>query len=169
MKWSLYTERLIIRKVTKEDAGFFVILLNTPHWLKYIGNRHVTNVEEAEVYLSNGILKSYETSGYGFYLVENKEGVAIGTCGLVKRDFLEDVDIGFAFLPEFEGQGYGYESAMVIMKFAKDELKLPRLVAITTKDNFTSQHLLEKLGMKYEQDIVFPGEETPLLLFGIQL
>ncbi|MBX7225014.1 MAG: GNAT family N-acetyltransferase [Chitinophagales bacterium] len=169
MEWSLHTERLKIRKVTKEDAPFFVTLLNTPHWLKYIGNRNVHTVEDAEKYLDNGILKSYDTLRYGFYMVETKEGVRIGICGLVKRDFLDDVDIGFAFLPEFEGKGYGFESAMSVLNYTQKNLQMERLVAITTRDNYSSQHLLEKIGMKYEREIVFPGDDTPLMLFGMFL
>src|SRR5258706_8494910 len=102
MNFFIETERLILRQFIANDAGFIFKLLNSPDWLKYIGDRNIKSVQDAEAYLVNGPLKSYETNGYGLSLVSLKEnGVAIGACGLLKRDFLDHPDIDFAFLPGY--------------------------------------------------------------------
>lgn len=162
------TERLNICRLDLEDAPFILELLNTPSWLRFIGDRNVHSVEDARDYLAKGYLKSYETYGYGFYLVVLKEtGVPIGICGLIRRDFLDDADIGFALLPEYESKGYGYEAANAVLNYAIQELGMKRILAITDSKNIASQRLLEKLGLKYERMVAYPGEDEPLMLFCI--
>src|SRR5688500_9808222 len=122
-------------------------LVNEPSWLKYIGDRKVYTIEQAEQYLLKGTIHSFETNGFGFGIVIMKEsGNAIGMCGLVKRDFLDDIDLGFAFFPEYTTKGYAHEIAQATMQHASAILNIKRLVAITTKDNFPSIKLLGKLG-----------------------
>ena len=160
----LETDRLILREQTENDAPFVFELVNSPAWLKYIGERNVKSVEDARNYILNGAIKSYKQSGFGFYLVELKEGnVPVGISGLVKRDTLEHPDIGFAFLPEYEGKGYGSESASAVMKYARDVLKLGTIVAITTKDNTASIKLVEKIGLTFKEYVQMGDEE--LMLF----
>ncbi len=159
----LETERLIISHLTEEDAAFFNRLLNSPSWIKYIGDRKVQTDEDAAKYIREKIMPSYDLNGFGFYKVSLKDSTPIGICGLVKRDTLEDVDIGFAFLPEFEGKGYGYESAAEVLKFATNMLGLKRIVAITLEENTGSRKLLEKLGLRYERMIDQQGEELMLM------
>ena len=161
------TQRLIISKVTLKDAPFFVELMNTPSWLKFIGDRNIKTVEDAENNLKNGILNSYETSGYGFYKVTQKSdpNKPIGIAGLVKRKELEHTDIGFGFLPDFEGKGFGYESSMAIMQLAKHTFKLSRILAITDPENKSSIHLLEKLGLSFQNSIYPFVDNEELLLF----
>ncbi|MBL7962195.1 GNAT family N-acetyltransferase, partial [bacterium] len=115
MKQILETSRLTIRELNSDDAEFILKLVNTPTWLKFIGDRGVKNLDDAKKYIENGPVKSYADNGFGLYLMELKIGKApIGMCGLIKRDFLPDPDIGFALMPEFEGKGYGYESASAV-------------------------------------------------------
>jgi len=161
------TQRLIISKVTLKDAPFFVELMNTPSWLKYIGDRNIKTVKDAENNLKNGILKSYQESGYGFYKVTQKSQPekAIGIVGLVKRKELEHTDIGFGFLPEYEGKGFGYESSVAIMELAKNWFKLDKVLAITNPDNRSSIHLLEKLGLSFQKRIKPFDDNDELLLF----
>lgn len=161
------TNRLIISKVTLKDAPFFVDLMNTPSWLKYIGDRNIKSVEDAKNHLKKGILKSYKESGYGFYKVTKKSEPekAIGIVGLVKRKELEYTDIGFAFLPNYEGKGYGYESSVAIMDMAKNKFKLNKVLAITNPDNKSSIHLLEKLGLSFQKRIKPFADNEELLLF----
>lgn len=161
------TNRLIISKVTLKDAPFFVELMNTPSWLKYIGDRNIKSVEDAKKHLKKGILKSYKESGYGFYKVIQKSEPekAIGIVGLVKRKELEHTDIGFAFLQNYEGKGYGYESSVAIMELAKNKFKLEKVLAITTPDNKSSIHLLEKLGLSFQKRIKPFDKNEELLLF----
>ena len=161
------TERLLITKVTILDASFFVKLMNTPNWLKYIGDRNIRSVKDAEENLKNGILKSYEDNGFGFYkiVLKSENNKTIGTAGLIKREQLDDVDIGFGFLPEYEGKGFGFEVSVEIMKLAKEVFKLKKVVAITNPENHNSIKLLEKLGLVFEKRINPFEEEKELLLF----
>ncbi len=164
----LETDRLTIRYFTLADAAFILELLNDPGWLQFIGNRGVHTIEDARAYLQKGAIKNYARLGYGFYLVERKlDGAAMGMCGLIKRPNLEDVDIGFAFLPDYRGQGYGVESAEAILQYAHTELGFQRIAAITTIDNTRSIQLLKKLGLRYERIIMWPDGEQ-LKLFAIE-
>ena len=169
MKIIAETERLIISEFTFEDAAFIQQLVNTPSWLENIGERNVKSEKDAKNYIEKGPVKSYTEYGFGLYKVGLKENnFPIGMCGLIKRETLEDVDIGFAFLPEYEGKGYAFESSKAIMNQARD-LNLRRLVAITLPTNTKSTKLLKKLNMKFENMIHFQGEEKELMLFSIQL
>jgi RimJ/RimL family protein N-acetyltransferase len=161
------TNRLIISKITLKDALFFVELMNTPSWLKYIGDRNIKTIENAKNHLKNGILKSYKESGYGFYKVTQKSEPekAIGIVGLIKRKELEHTDIGFGFLPDYEGKGYAYEASVAIMDLAKNKFKLNKVLAITHPDNKRSVHLLKKLGLSFQKGIKPFDDNEELLLF----
>ena len=165
------TNRLIISKVTLKDAPFFTVLMNTPNWVKYIGDRNIKTIEEAEVHLKKGILKSYATLGYGFYKValKSNQHTAIGICGLVKRDELEIPDIGFAMLPNYEGQGYGYESSIAVLELAKNTFGLSKIGAITLEVNTNSIKLLEKLDFSFEKKIKPFDDDEELLFFAKEL
>lgn len=165
------TNRLLISKINLNDASQFLKLVNSPNWLKYIGDRNIKTVEEAKNYLKNGTLKCYATFGFGFYKLQlkAKNNVFIGICGLIKREQLDDVDIGFALLPEFESQGFGYEASQVIMQLAKEKFNLKRIVAITLPSNINSIKLLEKLGLSFEKRIKPFEDEQELMLFAKSL
>ncbi len=161
------TDRLLVEKFTLKDASFFKELVNTPHWLKYIGDRDIKTINDAKAYIKKTHLKSYETTGFGFYklLLKEENNKPIGSCGLVKREGLDDVDIGFAFLPEYEGKGLAYESSSAILEIAKEEFGLERIVAITLPTNSNSIKLLEKLGFAYEKRVKPFEDGEELLLF----
>jgi ribosomal-protein-alanine N-acetyltransferase len=162
------TERLLISKLTQEDAAFIFKLVNSPTWLEHIGNRHVTTIDDARQYLAKGPLKSYTDHGFGPYKVLLKStNTAIGMCGLLKRDILDDVDLGYALLPAYTGHGYAYESAAGVMEYAQHQIGLDRLVAITTAANVRSLTLLQKLGLRFERTLEFYGQNA--LLLGITL
>jgi ribosomal-protein-alanine N-acetyltransferase len=155
------TERLNLRRLSIDDAGFILELLNEPSFIKNIGDKGVRTIADARQYVLNGPVASYQTNGFGLYLVELKEsGQAIGICGLVKRDSLADVDIGFAFLPDFWSRGYALESALAVKAYGLDVLKLKRIVAITNPDNEGSIRVLQKIGLKYER-MVRLSEDGP--------
>ncbi|WP_242269210.1 GNAT family N-acetyltransferase [Bacillus cereus group sp. BfR-BA-01408] len=161
----LETERLILRWLDIKDAPFILELVNDPAWIQFIGNKGVRTLEDATNYIVNGPIDMYNKLGFGLYLVERKEDLTpLGMCGLIKRDSLEDVDIGFAFLEEFRSKGYGYESASAVIEYGVQKLGLKRIVAITTIDNINSGKLLEKVGLKFEEVISDSGED--LKLFG---
>ena len=148
----LETDRLVLRRISPEDAEFILELLNEPSFLRFIGDKQVRTVADARNYILTGPLQSYEQFGFGMYLTELKESaVPIGICGLLKRETLADVDIGFAFLQQFWGKGYGFESARAMMNHGKDVIGLKRIVAITSPDNDASIALLEKLGLRFER------------------
>jgi RimJ/RimL family protein N-acetyltransferase len=112
----------------------------------------------------------YERLGFGLYLTVLKgENLPIGICGLIKRDSLEDVDLGFAFLPKFRGKGYAYESALAVMDYGKRTLGLNRLVAITSPDNYDSGRLLEKLGFKFERMVKLSDDSAEVSLYASDL
>jgi RimJ/RimL family protein N-acetyltransferase len=163
----LETERLILRWLATEDAEFILGLLNEPSWLQFIGDKGVRTIEDARAYILKGPVDMYSRLGFGLYLVElREEGLSIGMCGLIKRDTLEDVDIGFAFLPAYWGNGYAYEAAAAVMTYGEKVLGLNRIVAITSLDNDRSAKLLEKLGLRFEKMLkLSPGSEE-VKLFG---
>ncbi len=165
------TPRLVISKFEVSDAPFFLELVNTPTWLTYIGDRGIKTIEHAEERIKEGHLKSYENYGFGFYKVLLKEEnlQPIGTAGLIKREALDDVDIGFALLPGYEGNGFGYESAAEILTLAEHAFKLQRVAAITLPTNESSIKLLKKLGLKYEKKVVLFEDDEELLLFAKNL
>lgn len=170
MKIFLKTERLFIRKLDIDDCSFIVRLLNSPGWLEYIGDRGVRTIEDAKAYLQNGPLLSYERNGFGLYLVELLEtGEPIGMCGILKRDSLEQPDLGFAFLPELMGKGYAYEAANAVVRYAREQLRIKTLLAITLPENATSIKLLEKVGMKYGGAVKSPDGKDTLNLYKLGL
>ena len=166
MEEILQTERLRIRRFNINDVLFTMLLTNTPDWLQNIGDRNTGTEELAQAYLENGNIKSYRERGYGGYLVELKDtGEPIGMCGLFKRDILEYPDIGFAFLPAHYGKGYGFEAASAVLKYALEELKLPKVLGITLPSNTGSIRLLQKIGLANKGTITLPGDKDELLLF----
>lgn len=167
MKWIFETERLRLRELSCDDWPFIIELLNSPGWLRYIGDRNVRNQEDAIKYIQEGPQKSYRLNGFGLYMVETKaHSHPIGMCGLLKRDTLQCPDIGFAFLPEYGGKGYAFEVAQATLRFAKQDLNIMNVCAITKADNAKSIRLLEKLGLVYLREIRLPVAEENLLLYG---
>ena len=150
----LQTGRMALRKLTLADAPFIRELVNEPSWIRYIGERGVRSDEDAQAYLARGPIDMYERHGFGLWLCESREGrQPLGICGLIKRDTLDDVDLGFAFLPRYWGQGYAHESAAAVLAYGREVLELDRIVAITSPDNGPSIRLLEKLGFALERTL----------------
>ncbi|HMK04699.1 MAG TPA: GNAT family N-acetyltransferase [Ferruginibacter sp.] len=148
------TNRLLLSRFILKDAPFILELVNDPAWIRFIGDRGIRTLKAAEEYIRNGPKKSYAQFDFGLYLVKLKEtGIPIGMCGLLRRDTLDDVDIGFAFLPQYTGKGYGFESAATVINHARDILGMKRILAITSVDNTNSIKLLEKLGFKFAKMI----------------
>jgi RimJ/RimL family protein N-acetyltransferase len=160
------TDRLNLRWLSTDDAEFILELLNDPSFLRFIGDKSVRTLDDARKYILNGPVDMYNRLGFGLYLTELKDGGApIGICGLLKRDSLEDVDIGFAFLPRFRAKGYAYESAAAVMAYGKTALGLRRIVAITSPDNDASARVLEKLGLRFERMIRLSKDASGVRLF----
>lgn len=165
----LETNRLVLRRLALEDADFILRLLNEPSFLRFIGDKGVRTIEDARKYILEGPVGSYERFGFGLYLVELKETqIPIGMCGLIKRESLDDVDVGFAFLPEFWLRGYAFESASAVLIHGRNDFDLNRIVAITNPDNVGSIKVLEKLGLRFERMIKLSADAPEINLFGWQ-
>lgn len=163
---SFETERLLLRPTSEEDAQFVLELLNSPKWIKFIGDRNVNTIEDAKAYIEKRITTQFSRLGYGNYTVIRKsDGEKVGSCGLYDREGLEGIDIGFAFLPQFEKNGYAFESASKIMQIAINEFKIAEIKAITIKENTASQKLLLKIGLEFEKTISIPNDSEELLLY----
>ena len=161
----LETERLTLREFELSDAKFIFRLLNTPTWLKFIGDKNVHNIQDAENYLTSGPVTSYKEHGFGLWLVSLKESnKPLGMCGLIKHDYLAEVDIGFALMPDYEGFGYGYEIASATFTHSLNILLIDKVVAITDANNTSSIKLLNKLGLTVEKPIETPEGNSVLLL-----
>lgn len=167
---TIETDRLFIRQLTVDDAGFIVELLNDPSFIQNIGDRKVRTVENARAYILNGPAASYAKNEFGLGLVSLKEtGESIGICGLIKRNELEDVDVGYAFLPRFWSRGYAVESALAVKEYAKNEVGLRRLVAIIDPANQGSIRVIAKIGMTFEKMIKLSEDDIELKLFSCEL
>ena len=162
----LQTDRLCIRRTTIEDAAFICELLNTESWLRFIGDRQVHSISDAKTYIQHKMYPQFERLGFSCNTVlTRKDSKKIGTCGVYERPGLEVPDVGFAFLPDFEGQGYGYESAITVLNDVRDNFGIKQVSAITVEDNVSSQKLLKKLGLNFSKMITMPNDDEKLMYF----
>ncbi len=166
----IQSERLTLRELRADDASFILELVNDPAWLRHIGDKGVRTLDDARAYIANGPAASHARHGFGLDLVELKtDATPIGLCGLIKRDTLPDVDIGYAFLPQFRGAGYATEAVAAVIEHAKESLGLPRLAAIVSPDNHASIRVLEKLGLRFERMVQMSEGGPETRLFGREL
>jgi RimJ/RimL family protein N-acetyltransferase len=152
--------RLVMRRVRGDDAAFIFALLNDPDWIRYIGDKNIRTHDDARRYIDATLIAMTARNGFGLDVVVRKaDGVPIGLCGLIKRDALEDVDVGFAFLPAFRGEGYAREAAAAALAYGASAFGLRRVAAITSTGNARSIHLLESLGFTFQSVIeLWPGD-----------
>lgn len=163
------TERLLIRPTIEQDAELIYQLMNTPKFIKYVGDRKINSVDDAEKYIQNKMLPQLYSLGYSSYsLITKLDREKIGTCGLYNRDGIDGVDIGFGLLPQYEGLGYAYESSCRLMKAAFEEFEIEEIKAITSKENMSSQRLLGKLGLEMIGTTKLPNEDEEILLYKIE-
>jgi ribosomal-protein-alanine N-acetyltransferase len=164
------TTRLELGEFTPVDAGFIVRLLNDPDWIRFIGDRNVRSEDDARRYLEHGPIALYTKHGFGLWRIARRsDGMPIGMCGLIKRDTLPDVDIGFALLPAFRGQGYAAEAASATLGLAARRFGLTRVVAIASPDNEPSRRVLERLGMTCEGPTPGANPDDPTVLYACNL
>jgi RimJ/RimL family protein N-acetyltransferase len=162
----IQTERLVLRQLDLNDAEFILELLNEAAFLRFIGDKGVRTVSDAREYILKGPMDSYGRHGFGLYATCLLDGTPAGICGLVKRDGLADVDVGFAFLSRHRSKGYAVESASAVLAHARRVLRLQRIVAITSPENLVSIAVLEKIGLKFERTIRLAEHSPELKLFG---
>jgi RimJ/RimL family protein N-acetyltransferase len=164
------TERLRLRLFSKADAPFIFDLVNQPSFIQNIGDRGVRTLSDAEGYIETGPVASYARNGFGLWLVELKEsGESVGMCGLIQREGLEDVDVGYAFLPQFWGKGYAIEAVQGVLTHAKNIVRLSRVVAIVDPENRGSIRVLEKAGFRFTKMIRLSADDIELKLFALDL
>ncbi len=162
------TPRLYLRPTDDNDARLILKLLNSPGWIKYIGDRNVHNLEESKAYIQERMTPQLDRLGYGnFTLIKKVDHTPIGTCGLYDREGLDGVDIGFALLPEYHSKGYAFEAAHKILSLAWERFGLHKVRAITTNNNYPSQALIDKLGLKFIKNIMLPNDTETLRLYEI--
>ncbi len=162
----LETERLVIRRLTLDDAAFILELLNEPLFIQNIADRGVRSVDDAKQYIANGPMASYARHGFGLFHVSRKaDGVSIGICGLLRREYLDDVDVGFALLERYSGQGYATEAAKAVVDYGRRTLGLGRIVAITAMHNEASGNVLRKIGLRFDRAVSLPGHNGHSRLF----
>lgn len=160
------TNRLRLNKITIDDAGFILELMNDKDWIKNIGDKGLRTIEDAQTYIQDRFLKTYQESNYGFFCLTLKStDQIIGIAGLVDREGLDYIDIGYGILPEFRGKGYAFEATQAIYDYGHRELNLEKIVAIVNPDNLPSIKLLSKLGLEFEKMIRLPNEEFDILLY----
>jgi ribosomal-protein-alanine N-acetyltransferase len=165
----LETQRLRLRWLVPDDAAFIQELVNQPSWLANIGERNVHSPDDAVGYIVNGPRTMYAKYGFGLWCVVRKEdGVPVGLCGLLQRDYLDHPDIGYAFLERYQGVGYGSEACLATLAHARNEFGVERLMAIVLPTNAGSIRILEKLGMRLQGPITPPGDNEELFLYGTE-
>ena len=161
----LETERLRLRRLGVEDAPFIGRLLNDADFLRHIGDRGVRTVEEARAYIAAGPVASHREHGFGTDLVVRREdGAPLGVCGIMRKPWLEEPDLAYAFLPEGRGRGWAREAAAAVLADAQRRLGLTSLVAVVTPDNAPSLRLLEALGFERADGVADPTSGAELVL-----
>jgi RimJ/RimL family protein N-acetyltransferase len=166
---SFTSKRLIIRPTFEQDDKLIFQLMNTPKFIKYVGDRKISSINDAKNYIKVKMLAQLYLMGYSSYTLINKSnGDKIGICGLYNRAGVDGIDIGFSILPHFERLGYAYESSSRLIKGAFEELEIEEIKAITNQDNISSKNLLKKLGFKLIGKTILPDEKEELLLFEIK-
>jgi len=164
------TGRLALRELDHGDEPFILELLNSPGFLRNIGDRGVRTLDGAWGYIANSARASYAKNGYGLWRVALKDGdVPIGICGLVRREGLGGPDLGFAFLERYWGKGFAVESAAAVLDHARGGLGLKRLLAITALDNAGSIAVLGKLGFAFDGIVRLPAHAADSRLFSLGL
>ena len=160
------TARLRLRHLLDSDAPFILELLNEPDFIRNIGDREVRTLEDARRYIQHGPMVSYSQHGFGLFLVELRDsGRPVGICGLLKRDYLQDVDVGFALRESYRGKGYAFEAAQAAMRHGREDLGISRIVAITSPENRASMNVLRKLGLEFERSLRIPDQSRDTQLF----
>lgn len=158
---SLSTERLVLKPLTINDSQFIRELVNTPGWLRFIGERNVHSEEDAVKYIQ----KILSNPNINYWVVKARTvNSSLGVVTLIKRNYLEYHDIGFAFLPDSFGRGYAKEAALSLLNHVFSTGNHSHIQAITLPDNQSSIALLEKLGFVFETEIEEENEKQKVYI-----
>ena len=166
----LETKRLYLRRLVRDDAEFILRLLNEPSWLEFVGDKNVYNLNDAKKYIELAPMTMYERYGFGLFLVCAKDNsIPMGLCGLMKRDNLEDADLGYAFLPDFWHQGFAIEAVKSVIDYAKNSHQLSQILALSKSSNAPSIKLLNKVGFLFDRDLKLLEDEENLQIYRLEL
>jgi RimJ/RimL family protein N-acetyltransferase len=164
----LQTKNFILREVVESDTDFILELINQPAWKKYISDHSIETPDQAREYIKTKFTAMYKDLGFGLWAVESiSEKMPVGLCGLLKRESLEHIDLGFAFLPRYWGKGFAYETSVLCLQYAFEHLSAPKVYAITVPSNDRSVRLLECLGFSYKENYSHPGSSEVLSLYEV--
>lgn len=165
---TIETERLRLREATEDDADFALAIYNDPAFVQFVGDRGLRTMDDALEYVRNNFIGSYRTNGFGLMIVERKQdGARIGCCGLVSRPYFDAPDIGFAYLPDYTSQGYGFEAARATLDDASGRMGIQTIQALVSPANVKSIGLIEKLGFTFDRDEVLPGQDSQTKIFSL--
>lgn len=168
-EWSFETERLRLRPVTTDDAGFMLTVWNDADFIRNVADRGIRTLDQAREAIRTGAEKLFADYGYGPYSLTLKSGgEMIGICGLFRRENLPDPDIGFSLLPGYRGKGYAGEAAIEMVRHAREDLGIKTLTALVSPTNRPSIGLIEKLGLRFERFITMPGDDTETSLYSMR-
>ncbi|AOT10519.1 GNAT family N-acetyltransferase [Pseudoalteromonas luteoviolacea] len=142
------TLRCRVRKATINDVSFIIQLLNQQSFIKNIGDKRVKDEPSAKEYIKQAFLMQYELERCAPYIVCLTSGEAIGIAGFYQRSYLQNPDLGYAFIDEYTGKGYAKEVCQQLLIVAHQHFKLTQLHAVTDINNISSKKLLNKLGFK---------------------
>jgi RimJ/RimL family protein N-acetyltransferase len=144
----LSTARLNLELLQPDDHAFMRALVNTPGWIEFIGDRNVHSEADALAYID----RIMNTENLYYWVARTREGnTPIGVISFLKRSYLEHFDIGFAFLPEFQGAGYALEGAKGVLDMVSGRPEYHPVLATILPHNVNSIRLLEKLGLRFER------------------
>lgn len=164
------TARLRLRRFVDADAEFYQALVSDPGYVRFIADRGVDSIDAALAELGERIYRSYEKNGFGMYLVERlSDNKPVGGAGLIRRDFLEHVDLGYAFLPQGRSQGLVTEAGLAVLQHARQDLGLATVAAITSLDNAASISVLGRLGFTDKGVRPWPDSDETVAYFECQL
>lgn len=165
MSHTILTSRTVLSPLSLSDAPFLYELMNSPAYLRFVGDRGLTSLQKTERYIEEYFLASQRKNGFGYFTASNQQGSKIGVVGFLKKDYLEHPDIGFAFLPEYQSQGLGFEVASKALEHATERYAMTAVDAVVAPENAASQALLEKLAFLRQGAITVPGQEQQSLLY----
>ena len=146
---SILTDRLILEKLKLDDYDFILALVNSKGWIENIGDRKIHSKDDAIEYIN----KILWTENFIYWVVRTKIGrTPMGIISLIKRSYLDNFDIGFAFLPQYTNHGYAYEAAKAVLQMVSKLAEFKVVLATTLFSNRSSIKLLTKLGFRYEKE-----------------
>jgi [ribosomal protein S5]-alanine N-acetyltransferase len=147
---TMFTDRLNLKIITLEDHDFIMSLVNSKGWIENIGDRNIHSKQDALAYID----KILNAENFYYWVVSIKEtNTPIGIISFLKRSYLKNFDIGFAFLPNFGNRGYAYEAASAVLAMVSKQPEFNIVLATTLFSNGGSIKLLTKLGFRFKEEI----------------